>query len=94
MVAVRLDLSYFAGSTVDHEQMREAVQLSTTDLHLVRAALCWPGNLSQTLAGDPTGLADGALDFLSWRSEGLDAEAREIRTTMLFRGIAQVTNPS
>lgn len=61
---------YHAGNPLMYEERERARALALDDLHLVRAALCWPGALSQTLSLEDTGIDGGALTASGYRSVG------------------------
>ena len=65
-VSVRVDLTYALEPAADQAAWREIAGLMPLDAHRIRGALGFPGNLTATAGGDPTGLASGCLLFESW----------------------------
>lgn len=64
--SVRVDFAYALEPEADRAAWRALTGLMALDAHRVRGALGFPGNLTATTAGDPTGLASGCLLFESW----------------------------
>lgn len=62
---------YHAANDLFSEEMERARLRAADDLHLVRAALCWPGALATTDGTDEaTGIDGGALMSVGHRSTG------------------------
>lgn len=61
---------YRAGNDLFSAESERAYVTATDDSHLVRAALCWPGALTLTLAGEETGIDGGALTSIGHRVIG------------------------
>lgn len=61
---------YHAGNDLMSSEVERARLIAADDLHRVRAALCWPGALATTLAGEVTGIDGGALTAVGHRSQG------------------------
>lgn len=67
---VEITRSYKAGHDLMSDEMERARLLGSDDTHYVRAALCYPGALTETLLGDATGIDGGALDAIGARTVG------------------------
>lgn len=62
---------YHAANDLFSEEMERARLRAADDLHLVRAALCWPGALATTDGtAEATGIDGGALMAVGHRSTG------------------------
>lgn len=61
-VRIALYRDHWLGFEGDPAEVEQALVDATDAFFRVRAALCWPGNLSATEAADDTGLAGGALN--------------------------------
>lgn len=92
-ITLTLSLAYFIepGARVD-TQWRTVAATMATDVHLVRGALTWPGNLSQTNAGAETGLADGKLEFLDYTPSPPNGIDRVWRAVARYRGHITLTH--
>lgn len=78
---------------LDDAKRDDIKALAANDSDIVAQALCWPGNLTATSGGTPTGLIGGYLRF-----EGSDEpevslgdEAGRITSIHRFNGIVRVT---
>jgi len=92
-ITLALSMAYFLEppARVD-SQWRTLAGTMATDVHLVRGALTWPGNLSQTEAAAETGLADGKLEFLDWTPVTPNGTARVWRANARYRGLITLTH--
>ena len=61
---------YHGGNNLFSDEQEAARLLGSDDTHLVRAALCYPGNLTATIDGDETGIDGGALNAIGARTIG------------------------
>lgn len=61
---------YRAGNDLFSAEAERAYVTAVDDSHLVRAALCWPGALTTTIAGEETGIDGGALTSIGHRVIG------------------------
>lgn len=86
-LTIALELYYYLPEFEQHSYLRTAAAVAASDMHKVRGALCYPGNVDATEAGALTGLVSGMLEFVSWSSQ-LDLENNLLVGTMRLRGIA------
>ncbi len=93
VTTVRLELSYFINTPFVHSRLRDVVALASDDMHRIRAALGFPGNLTATTAGADTGLAGGALRMLSWTKDEPNPEDKGMEAVMILEGQVILTNP-
>lgn len=88
---VRIDLFYHLPDTYMHPQFSAALAEAATDLHRVRMALCYPGNLEATASGEATGLSGSALEFERWSMQDPDPENRLLRASAQAIGRINMT---
>lgn len=69
---------YHTGNDLISDEMERTRLLGSDDTHLVRAALCYPGNLTATIDGDETGIDGGALDAIGARTVGPDSRSHSL----------------
>lgn len=85
-VEVRVDAAYALEPEADLAAWQSLEGLMALDAHRIRGALGYPGNLTATTAGDPTGLASGALLFRSWTASEPLPRQRLWRASASFIG--------
>lgn len=61
---------YRAGNDLFSAEAERAYAAAIDDTHHVRAALCWPGALTSTMAGEETGIDGDALSAFGHRCIG------------------------
>lgn len=93
LASVTIESEYALPEAILSDEDRDAIRsVAEQDIDIFRQALGWPGNLTQTTGGDPTGLADG---FLEWvRTDVVREDWREgvqrLVTRHLYRGHVKV----
>lgn len=93
-IDVLVETTYFVNHPAQPSVLRATLAAAALDGNLVRAALCWPGNLSATTAAAPTGLVDGCLTFRSYVLGKPDRTARVMTGTFQFVGAVEITHPT
>jgi len=88
---VRLDLYYHLSAPRVHASLLAGLAEAADDMHRLRMALGYPGNLENTSGGEATGLSGAALQFETWSMTDPDTEARLIRATMTLIGRINMT---
>lgn len=92
-ITVRVEVYYYAGEPYTVASVARAQDRAADDMHRFVAALEASGNLAATEAAASTGLAGGALRFTGWSQRDPDLQTQELRATLRFEGIVDVTNP-
>lgn len=93
-LGVVINVFYSAGSALRKENWRTKIAEAVLDMHKAAAALEQEGNLEQTEAGDPTGLASGAMEWTNWTFEEIDPENELLFVTMEFSAFVDINQPS
>tara|TARA_R100001230_G_C5652905_1_gene157873 strand:+ start:300 stop:809 length:510 start_codon:yes stop_codon:yes gene_type:complete len=90
-LTVRVEFYYHIVDPEVHTTFRNTLGAIATDVHRARGALCYPGNLLQTAAAEPTGLSGAGLQFRSWSMREPNTTARLVRASMELVGRINMT---
>lgn len=85
---------YDASHALDPDVRTALYAVAAQDSGRLKQALGWPGNLTETVSGTPTGLVSGCLRYVSssvGELESIDDANGLIRTTHEFTGVALVS---
>lgn len=90
-IRVRVEMFYNLPDAQMHDSFRDAIAEASTDLHRIRMALCYPGNLDTTASGVATGLSGSALEFERWTMQDPDPEHKLLRASATAIGRINMT---
>lgn len=93
-IDVVVETTYFVEHPSERAAVRAQLAAAALDGHLVRSALCWPGNLAQTVAGASVGLVDNGLTFRSFVLGKPDRVTRLMTGAIQFTGAIELSHPT
>lgn len=90
-VEITIDAAYHLDASELRNNRTTVETRAANDSHMLRKAICMPGNLDQTAAGTPTGAVSGRIEFVSYRITRIDYTKGLLQARTSFMGPVVLT---